>query len=201
MDGDKRNVKRGSEFFANHPSTRYLGPKFLHHWIDRETVNEVLRESGFSGEIDLLVVDLDGVDYWIWDAITEISPRVVCVEVMAQLGERSITVPYASDFRAQWIPLEKKGGIAGDGGREGSVFNLAFYGGASLPAYVKLAKQKGYRLIGANRLGINAFFLRDDLGADHFPEVSWKDCVNENYDAEERRRIHEVLEDYAWVEI
>ena len=42
---------------------------------------------------------------------------------------------------------------------------------------VKLAKKKGYRLIGANQLGFNFIFLRNDEGIDMIPEVTIADVL------------------------
>jgi hypothetical protein len=202
VDGDKQNVQRGVEFFSNHPITKHAGPKFLHQWIDRDCVNGFLQDASFSGEVDLLVLDLDGVDYWIWEAITEISPRVVCAEVVPHLGSKSVTVPYSPDFKARWIPIAGREGIGGDAARNtDAIMNLAFYGGASLPAYSKLAKRKGYRLVGATRLGINAFFMRNDVGLEYFPEVRWESCINGNFDADVRQRINAELEKLEWVDV
>ena len=202
VDGDSNKVDSGREFFSQHPSTKNSGPIFLHHWIDRDSVNMMVKEAGFGGEIDMLALDLDGIDYWVWDALTAVSPRVVVVEVMAHLGERAITVPYKSDFEARWIKLDKDTERAqGDGQRQGLINNLAVYAGASLPAFVKLAKSKGYRLVGATAIGCNAFFMRNDIGMDYFPEVDWSTCINPHYDADERRRIQEVLARYEWVEV
>jgi hypothetical protein len=73
--------------------------------VDRESINLILSEQGFTGEIDLLCLDLDGVDYWIWEALTAVSPWVVVVEVNTTQMGASVTVPYAPEFRATWIPL------------------------------------------------------------------------------------------------
>jgi hypothetical protein len=117
---------------------------------------------GVSGEIDLLSLDMDGVDYWIWKALTVVSPRVVILEFNAAWGpQRSVAIPYESDFRIDYsrVPL---------------------YCGASLPAFVNLGKQKGYRFVGAERSGINAVFLRSDVGAEYFPAQSAVDCFKQN---------------------
>lgn len=45
----------------------------------------------------------------------------------------------------------------------------SLYMGASLGAMVKLAKKKGYRLVGGNRLEFNALFVREDLATDLLP--------------------------------
>lgn len=202
VDGDENNIRKGTEFFANHPSTHIAGPKYLHQWIDRESVNTLLRSAEFSGEIDLLVLDLDGVDYWIWEAITEISPRVVRAEVAPPLESKCVTVPYSADFRGKWIPLDAREGIGGDAARNTiGAMNCAFYGGASLPAFNKLAKRKGYRLVGATPLGGNAFFIRDDVGTEYFPEVSSQSCINQHYDVDVRARMLAKLEQLEWVEV
>jgi hypothetical protein len=202
VDGDLNKVNSGREFFSQHPSTKNSGPKFLQRWIDRESVNTMVKDAGFAGEIDMLALDLDGVDYWIWDALTAISPRVVVVEVMPHLGEKVITVPYKADFEARWIMLDEDAEEAqGDGQRIGLVNTFTVYAGASLPAFVKLGKSKGYRLVGATAIGCNAFFMRNDVGADYFPEVDWSTCVNPHYNVEERKWIQEVLARYEWVDV
>ncbi|MBK7277549.1 MAG: hypothetical protein IPI08_13660 [Betaproteobacteria bacterium] len=52
------------------------------------------------------------------------------------------------------------------------------YSGASLPAFVSLAARKGYRLVGTQSLGFNAFFVRNDVGTDLLPEVSAATCLD-----------------------
>jgi hypothetical protein len=42
---------------------------------------------------------------------------------------------------------------------------------------VKLARRKGYRLVGANRLGFNFIFLRNDEGEGVLPEVTIDDVL------------------------
>jgi hypothetical protein len=45
------------------------------------------------------------------------------------------------------------------------------YFSASLPAMVRLAHRKGYRLVGANRYGFNLIFVKRGLHEDRVPEV------------------------------
>ena len=132
--------------------------------MTRGGVNALLRDHGFQGDIDLLSLDLDGVDYWIWDAIEAVTPRVVVVEYQDMLGpDRACTVPYADDFSCENFP--KTGGMPN-------------FAGASLGAFVKLGRRKGYRLVGVNRYGFNAFFVRVGLGADLIPEVDPRTCFS-----------------------
>ena len=117
--------------------------------VSAENVNQLLTDHGFTGEIDLLSLDIDSYDYWVLEALTVVSPRVLIVEYNARLGaERAVTVPKDQ-------PL--------DGTSDA-------YFGASLAAFEKLARKKGYRLVVCDPMGVNAFFLRSDV-APHVPGV------------------------------
>jgi hypothetical protein len=129
-------------------------------------VDALVASNGFSGPIDLLSLDVDGNDYWIWNALSCIDPAVVVLEFNANCGpERAVTMSYEPDFRLD-------------------VTVQPYRCGASLPAFVKLARAKGYRLVGVQSLGFNAFFIRDGLGEALLPERSVRDC----YDRTERLR-------------
>jgi hypothetical protein len=106
-----------------------------------------LAAAGVTGPVDLLSLDLDGMDCRIWKAIKAIDPRVVVCEThnVAPIG-RAIAVPYDPKF----------------------VCNSENYRGASLEAMCRLGKEKGYRLVGTHRFGFNAFFVKDVVGND-FP--------------------------------
>jgi hypothetical protein len=159
VDGDYENCIRARQFYSNVRETRANPPTIEHAWVDIDSVNNLLKNAGFSGDIDLFSLDMDGVDYWVWEAITEIQPRVVMAEYNAPLGgDVAWTVPYRRDFSY-------------------TADNLPYYCGVSLMALVKLAHKKGYRLVGCNRDGFNAFFIRNDVGLDVFPEVSPQDCI------------------------
>ena len=115
-------------------------------FIDRDNVNELISTAGFSGDIGLLSVDIDGNDYWVWQAIDVVSPAIVVCEYNAVFGDRcQLSVPYQEDFqrtRAHYSNL---------------------YFGASLPAFVKLGEEKGYTFVGTTTAGCNALFVRDDF--------------------------------------
>ena len=184
FDGVEENVSRGRAFFASHPDTFIHPPQFVHSWITAENIDSLIGSNGFRGEIDLLSLDIDGVDYWIWNAIEVVAPRVVIAEVQTIWGnERSVTVPYSPDFRADFF----KG--------------LGIYSGASLPAFVKLAKSKNYRLVGCQRYGFNAIFLRNDVGQREFPEVSAGDCFNHPFAKWAYEELRPKVADKEWLEV
>jgi hypothetical protein len=117
--------------------------------VTAENINALIGQGGISGEIDLISIDIDGNDYWVWKAIDVVNPRVVVIEYNATLRPpMALVVPYRAD--AQW-----------DGSN---------HYGASLEALVRLAAAKNYRLVGCSVAGVNAFFVRADLAADRFLE-------------------------------
>lgn len=127
-------------------------------FIDRDNINGVIRDADVEGDIGLLSIDLDGNDYWIFEAIEVVSPRILVVEYNSTFGaERAVTVPYDPGFvrgEKHWSWL---------------------YWGASLAAMATLANTKGYALVGGNSAGNNAFFVRRELLGD-IPEVRVRDA-------------------------
>jgi hypothetical protein len=184
FDGDEARALAGKEFFGSHPDTFIHPPTFVHAWITAENVDALITTHGYHGDIDLLSLDLDGVDYWIWDSISAVSPRVVIAEVQAIWGsERSVTVPYRPDFQAEFF----KG--------------FALYCGASLPAFVKLAQKKGYRLVGCQRYGFNAVFLRNDVGLDVFPEIAASECFHHPFAKWAYAELRPMVAQKEWVDV
>jgi hypothetical protein len=114
--------------------------------VERENVNDLLIANGISGTIGLLSIDIDGNDYWIWDAITSISPQIVICEYNSLFGpSRKITVPYRPDFDRMQAHYS------------------GLYFGASIAALSGLATEKNYSLIASNSNGSNLFFVRNDV--------------------------------------
>ena len=187
VDGDEGLVARGRQFYARSPSTAVFPPAFVHSWVTRENINRLLDEHGFVEEIDVLSIDLDGIDYWIWDAIEVARPRVVVVEYQDILGpSRSWTVPYSDDFSSAGSPRTR---------------GMPNFAGASLPAFVKLGRRKDYRLVGINRYGYNAFFIRNDLGGHFLPEVDLHECFNHPKVRLGMQERFPSIKDFFWVEV
>jgi len=188
FDGEAEAIRRGKAFYAERTNAwrfHRLPPTLVRAWITVDNVNPLIEENGFSGEIDLLSLDLDGVDFWIWKSIKCIAPRVVVLEYNNRWApQQSVTVPYVGDFAASGASVEGEG-----------------YFGASLLAFARLGKEKGYRLVGANGPNTNAFFLRNDVGPDIFPEVSVESCLSSNYALHQHRTKYPLIKDKPVVEI
>lgn len=113
--------------------------------VDAENVEMLFARYDVPLEFDLLSIDIDGNDYWVWKAIENYSPRVVIVEYnVFFLAETAKTIAY--DASHEW---DKE--------------RFGLYHGASLAAFEKLAREKGYALIHTESYCPNAIFVRRDL--------------------------------------
>ena len=54
-------------------------------FVTAGNVEELFRKYGVPAEFDLLSIDIDGNDYWVWRAIRSYRPRVVVIEYNASL--------------------------------------------------------------------------------------------------------------------
>ncbi|MDJ0927419.1 MAG: hypothetical protein QNJ73_07175 [Gammaproteobacteria bacterium] len=141
MDGSEENIERlkTSESFWKYELFAEAA------FVDTENINDLIAKAPFDREIGLLHIDIDGNDYWVWQAIDTISPIVVVLEYNSVFGaERAITIPYDNAFYRTTAHYS----------------NLYF--GASLRALYNLSDSKGYGFVGCNSAGNNAYFVRRD---------------------------------------
>ena len=161
LEADAAGVRSAREFYAGRADVRVVEAR-----VTPSNIDAVLSSNGFGGELDLMSIDIDGNDYWVWESLEAARPRVVVVEYNAVFGrERSITVPYAD--RAS--PYESH--------------PTGWYHGASLAALAKLGERKGYVLVGAESRGVNAFFVRGDVAAGKVERVAAADAWAPFYEA------------------
>lgn len=122
--------------------------------ITADNINALFEKYSVPEEFDLLSIDIDSNDYWVWKALGGYRPRVVVIEYNASVPPtESKTVAY--DPALTW-----------DGTN---------YFGASLLALQKLGAEKGWTLVATDTTGTNAFFIRNDLVAEHFEVRSTED--------------------------
>ncbi|HEX2129986.1 MAG TPA: hypothetical protein VHH15_00385 [Actinophytocola sp.] len=115
----------------------------LHATVTPDRVNELFDAAHVPAEPDIVSIDIDGGDYWVWRALDR-RPRVVVVEYNSGLSpDERLVQPLDTP---EWSGTQ--------------------FFGASLGALVALGTEKGYRLVHCELAGANAFFVRDDLAAD-----------------------------------
>lgn len=183
-DGNAANIARARQFYSSNPDTRHWPPVIIKEWLTKHNVNSIIKDNGFGGEIDLFSLDIDGVDYWLWEAISCISPRVVVLEFNHLWGpESSVTVPYRDDFVAEFTQYGSD------------------YAGASLSAFVRLNRRKGYRLVGVNAISTNAFFIRNDILCDWLPAIDVSTCFDHPRAQFGMRHRLPGVKDKEWMEV
>lgn len=113
--------------------------------VTAENVEALFAKYGVPPRFDLLAIDIDGNDYWVWKATRRYVPRVVVIEYNIHFAVHlARTMPYDPEH----------------------VWDETLYHGASLAALRKLGDEKGYALVHADGWAPNAFFvLRSELPA------------------------------------
>jgi hypothetical protein len=142
IDNDKTNVRfiRHDLIYCKYDITAY------HSFITKDNINTLISRYTSIKDVGLLSIDIDGNDYWIWEAISVIQPRIVVCEYNSTFGSLlKVSVPYDPDFART----------------KNHYSNLYF--GASLSALCHLGEKKGYDFIGTAGAGVNAFFVRNDI--------------------------------------
>lgn len=150
MDGSKSNIER----LRRRPWFWRCDLEARACFLTRENVEEQILSWANGHDIGILHIDVDGNDYWLWEALNRVQPSVVIMEYNAIFGaERAITVPYRADFARL------------------SAHHSGQYYGASLEALTHLASAKGYALVGTNSAGNNAYFVSRALLNDQVREI------------------------------
>ena len=156
-------VMDGSEENMNYLKTRSWYWRYnitcKNTFITKSNINDLLEETGLEN-VGLLHIDLDGNDYFILKElnIKKYNPSILILEYNSLFGiEKSISTPYKEDFY-----------------RTNAHYSNLYYG-ASLPALDMLSRKLGYRFVGCNEAGNNAYFVRKDLLNDNVKEANLKE--------------------------
>ena len=141
IDGNKTVLERGKHIYKKYFHNYINRFSFIHAIVTAGNINQIINNLVPGNEVDLLCIDLDGNDYFIWDAISVISPRVVITEVQVEKGNTDFIPEYNQAFELYETDIPK---------------------GASPLSMLKLANKKGYELVAANKGCYNLFFVRKD---------------------------------------
>jgi hypothetical protein len=145
IDGDSASMGKAKEHFRPEIDGKKL--TVMEAFITAENIEDLFRQAKVSPEFDLLSIDIDRNDYYVWEKIIHYRPRVVVIEYNPLFPPTmSWVIPY--DPKATWDGTSRSG--------------------ASLKALEELGSKKGYSLVGASLNGANAFFVRDDVRNEYF---------------------------------
>lgn len=147
FDGGEGNAQFIERYFSMPIEEQKL--YFRREMITVENINQIVAATPFFGdEVDLLSIDIDGNDYYVFDSLNVLRARLVVIEYNARFpAPIRWRQPYAADY----------------------VWDGSDWFGASLQSMCDLFRKKGYTLVACNVTGSNAFFVRDDLLDEKFP--------------------------------
>jgi hypothetical protein len=145
MDAHESLIDTAAELYPKEVESGRL--KARSAFVNAENIEELFRSSDVPESFDLLSVDIDRNDYWVWKNIQSYQPRVVVMEYNAVFPPG---MKWVVDYDAE------------------AFWDGTSHFGASLTAYEELGREKGYSLVGCNLMGSNAFFVRSDLAEGKF---------------------------------
>jgi len=152
IDGNTRYVKDMNNIFG--ALIARGGLRCVSEFVTRENINKLYKEFLPPQGLDLLSIDIDGNDYHILAAITDLGANVIVLEYNPVFAP---PIEWVMDYNENhtWTGNDKYS--------------------ASLKSYEKMLSSKGYILVGCTTNGNNAFFVRRSVTANHFHD----DCTAE----------------------
>jgi len=133
IEGDPHRAKLLAENYADHPQV-----KTLQAWVWPGNIEILFEENGVPKDLDLLVIDIDSNDYYIWRAIHDFRPKVVMIEMNGLFPPPQLMV-------IDYHPM--------------NYWDGSDYMGASMQSLYNLGKKKGYELVYQMSEGPNIFFV------------------------------------------
>ena len=135
IEPDPRFFKKLGQRYSDNPRVT-----LLNEFIYKENINSLFERAGVPRDFEVLSIDVDGPDYYLWQALTDFEPKIVLVESNPSIPPgHSYVVPETDAFRLSGTAQE----------------------GASLQALYELGRRKGYHLVYIELSGANLFFVHD----------------------------------------
>lgn len=131
IEGDPRRVAKLKE---NFPQTSVTKIQRFVSFEGPDSLDSIFAECDIPKNFDFLSIDVDGVDYFIFESLKIYRPKLICVEF-------NISIPNAVD----WVQPR----------------DMNVQQGASARALVRLGAEKGYTLVASTKC--NLFFVDDAL--------------------------------------
>jgi len=113
----------------------------LNCFVTKENINDLFHSANVPQDFDILSVDVDGPDYYLWEALTDFTPKIVIIEYnSAKPPDIEYIIP---EDKIQELSATKDEG-------------------ASILAFYNLGLRKGYQAIYSELYGANLFFIHQD---------------------------------------
>ncbi len=181
IDGSADNISVAQKFFTSHPDSKIYPPYLLKALVTDKNVNDIIRPYPLDRHIDLLSLDIDSIDFYVLSALAVIKPRVLVIETPTICGPTLAKV----------VPNDLSH----------SLYNNPNFYGASLLAYTRMLKKKGYRLVGVNKYATNAFFILEELATGLLPTKAVEECFFHPRAKENIISRWEKSKDLPWIDV
>ena len=166
FDESKEHIKTVNRTFSNEINRGKLTVRQA--MLTRENIEQVFEDAGVLPKIDLLSIDVDGNDYWLWDALRNYKARCVIIECNPLFRCLDWCIPYNPQFKC----------------------NLDSTYGASLKALEHLGNKKDMILVGCDLSGCNAFFVEKQ-----YAHMFCEPFTAENHYEGDRRYLNQQIGD------
>lgn len=113
--------------------------KSVHAWVFPGNIELLFYDHGVPVDLDLLCIDIDSNDWYVWRAISEFRPKVVLIEY-------NPSFPPPQRMVVDFHPM--------------NYWDGSDYYGASIQSLYELGKKKGYELVHCDSYGANLFFVQ-----------------------------------------
>ncbi len=153
IEADKRFFAQLNELYPHHARV-----KIQKTFITPENIDELFSAAGVPEDFEIMSVDIDSIDYFVWQGLNKFTPKIVIVEYNS-------IVPSNIEYIVARDDAIKLGSTSKEG--------------ASLLAYERLANKKGYQLIYTELSGTNAFFIHESC-KQYFADVDWSQLTSAN---------------------
>jgi len=150
IDGSTKNLNTINSNFQNFIKNDKL--LAYANFVNENNINSILQKYDISKDVDLLSLDLDLTTHLVWESINYITPKVLVIEYNGFFPKNSLWEAVVEDNEV-W---------------DGSI-NM----GASLTTIIKISESKGYKHIGCDITGTNAFFVLEELVSKYFSDFSF----------------------------
>jgi len=133
IEGDPEHAALAQGHYRDVPRV-----KAIQAWVYPGNVELLLEDHGVPLDVDLLSIDIDSNDWYVWRVITEYRPKAVIME-----------------YNPGFVP-PRKAVVAFN---PNTYWDETDYYGASLQSLYDLGQKKGYELVYCESAGANAFFV------------------------------------------
>lgn len=184
VEGDSSNAYKLKTLLESNADIERCNYEVLNEFVTSENINSIcFKVDGFKN-IDVVSIDIDSVDFWVWKALHVIKPFIVIVEFQCIFKEDQFLVS----------PNFARSGFVNRNGHEYCISNSA-----SLSAFVKLGNEKGYTLVAVSESGFNAFFMINEIAERHHLGISVAEGLDRDFTRWAQREFGEEIMCFEWL--